>query len=340
MATLHFFNPEHDLALAVGAGPYTPPGEVVKLRKEFSLLPATYAASSDFIMLPPEVKENEIDSLRWYDKVQEKSIRLITYQESGNQLPEITHVRPWGWDHAVRQQFLNLGIPQSLMPDTKEIESIRRLSHRRMAISFRKEMENITGKPTAYSDRELFSISEVEEFLKSYPISYFKAPWSSSGRGIVVSDHISHKGLLEWAHGVIKKQGSVIAEEAWPRVFDFATEWWIENRKAEFIGYSVFQTSSRGKYHGNIEDSQPALIDIIRRNVSYWHPDILQAQRETLDKLISAEYSGPLGIDMFVDTMGNINTCVEINLRLTMGFIAIEKGRERLQTKPVSKRSL
>ena len=63
---LFIFNPEHDLALAVGDGPYTPPAEVVKIRKELALLPALFAGNSDFIIIPKEIELTDVSYLKFY----------------------------------------------------------------------------------------------------------------------------------------------------------------------------------------------------------------------------------------------------------------------------------
>lgn len=321
--TLFVFNPEHDLALAVGTGPYTPPTEVVKLRKKLSLLPLVYAGNSDFILLSPEVSKEEAESLDFFPIVKEKNITLIPSNELSSFSSQIERVVPWGWDHAIRRQLVDNGISPDILPDASDIDKIRELSHRRTTIPFRQTIAEFLGEDVLNLPQELFSTDEVESFLNDNPFSYFKAPWSSSGRGIVVSDHISHKGLMEWAHGILRRQGSIIAEPSWNRVFDFATEWFISKGIPEFLGFSVFQTSSRGKYHGNIMASQDDLLKLIKEKNPSFGIEIINSQRHALLTHIAPCYEGPLGIDMLGDSFGNINPCVEINLRMTMGHLSI-----------------
>ena len=75
---LFVFNPEHDLALAVGSGSYTPPAEVIKLRKEKSLLPALFADNGDFVLLPSQLSYNEISQLPFFDITTSKNIEILT----------------------------------------------------------------------------------------------------------------------------------------------------------------------------------------------------------------------------------------------------------------------
>lgn len=330
--TLHIFNPEHDLALAVGEGPYTPPAEVLKLRKKLSLLPALFANNGDFILIRDNIPTIDISSLPFFEDAVKKNLHLVSWQDIPSINSGVNKILPWGWDHAVISYLLKIGISQDLLPCIDQIDNIRKLSHRRITIPFQKTVYDLIGEDSKMMPKELFSVQEVEEFLIENPKTFFKAPWSSSGRGIVVSDHISRKGLLEWCHGVIKHQGSLIAEKAWKKVFDFATEWIIEKHEPQFLGFSIFETSSRGKYHGNITGDQKYLKDIIKQKAKKFNDKIIEAQYIALKSIIAPHYSGFMGIDMLSDEQGRINPCVEINLRLTMGHVELLKSLNELKT--------
>lgn len=323
--TLHIFNPEHDLALAVGSGPYSPPAKVVELKKEMALLPAYFAGDSDFILIPDYLEEETLKDSPYFDNIRLKHLNIIKDKDIPYLAEKISKILPWGWDHAIRNELIQSGISTSMLPSEQQIEGIRNLSHRRTIIPFRESISSILGIEEKITPVELFSVEEVNLFLEKHPLSFFKAPWSSSGRGIVVSDHITHKGLMEWSHGIIRRQGSIIAEPTWKRRLDFATEWIIKDKDPIFIGYSVFETSSRGKYHGNIKATQKDLLRIIQQEAPSFNSEAIEAQRKALEIHVAPTYSGPLGIDMLSDTSGDINYCVEINLRLTMGIIEILK---------------
>lgn len=322
---LLFFNPEHDFALAVGDGPYTPPAEVLKLRKKYSLLPALIAGNSDFILLPPELLPHKIESLPGFEEVVERNIILIYPSDVADHIGEINKVIPWGWDHSVVRFFKECKIPDSFLPSPSQLKDIRKLSHRKTSILFRQTMAELRNEEILNPAKELHSVSEVENYLSSVPYAFFKAPWSSSGRGIVVSDHISRKGLMEWAHGLIRRQGSIIAEPSWNKTIDFATEWEICNKVPHFLGLSLFEASSRGKYHGNVKDSQDNLFKRIKDKATAFSFEIIEDQKKALETLIAPHYEGFLGIDMLADSNGKINSCVEINLRLTMGHLMLQK---------------
>lgn len=323
MSTLHIFNPEHDLALAVGKAAYSLPTEVENIKKKNALLPAIYAGSGDFILIPQSLSSFDLPSLPYYEYTTKKKLKVITPTDIPEIRDNISKIKPWGWDFPIRSFLEESGIPIKLLPSDTQLFSIRELSHRHTTIPMRKSIAEFLGSTVFNPAIELFEENEVDKFLLNHPIAYFKAPWSSSGRGLIVSDHIKPKGLREWTHGVIKKQGSVMAEPAWNRVFDFATEWIIENGKADFKGVSIFKTSSRGKYHGNVYGTQEELWRLIKENVPTFNFKLVEAQQYALEKHIARDYEGPAGIDMLSDNMGRINECVEINLRMTMGMVEL-----------------
>ena len=328
---LFVFNPEHDLALAADlTNPYTPPASVLKLKKNLSLLPASFADNGDFILIPDNIPSSEFSRLPFLEVCREKNIKIVTPSQSNFAQLHFHRVIPWGWDLALKKLLLDLNIEPDILPSDQNLSDIRDLSHRRLTIPFRKSVCDFLREEIHLPATELFSIDDVTRFLQDYPLCYLKAPWSSSGRGIIVSDHISEKGLFEWAHGTLKRQGSILAEPKWSRILDFATEWFIDKNEVFFIGYSLFETSSRGKYHGNSRAPQEEILKTIN-SVTNLDPHIIEAQKKALQELVAPRYSGPLGIDMLADNNGRINYCVEINLRLTMGFINLKNGIEKLK---------
>lgn len=296
-------------------------------------MPAKIAGDGDFIMLPfdfnvPSTTPN-LDNIQPWENlpyaniVKGKNIKVINAEQIPENIHEIKTIRPWGWDFAIKKYLCEHGCSKNLLPTDLQLEYIRNLSHRKTTIPFRKTIYEELETPPKKLGKEIFSLEELECFLASNQIAFFKAPWSSSGRGVVHSSHISRNGLLEWAHGILRKQHSLIAEPVWEKALDFASEWEVRNQVPIFLGYSVFEASERGKYHKNIEGSQPDLYKIINKAAPSFSHRIIKAQEVALSKHISPFYEGPLGIDMLVDKYGEINPCVEINLRLTMGHIML-----------------
>lgn len=341
---LHIFNPETDYALASNSISYTPPAAVQSLKNELSLFPSIYADSGDAILLPEGISLEKISMGALARLVVNKNIKLVKYEDIDSFIKEYPHaqIKPWGWNQALVHYFerkkishylpFHVGI-RKLYPLQDDIDLIRRLSHRRTAIQFLRNFKDIMH-PSIKIPLELDNIAEVMKICSEEGEHYLKAPWSSSGRGLLYTKELLDYHIEPWARGVINHQNSVIIETAYERGLDFATEWDCESGGVKFIGLSTFKTSPRGKFKSSYVNSQENIADQILQ-----HVDISDA-RNNLTKIIHRQtlllathiapfYDGPVGIDMLVTKDGVINPCVEINLRLTIGRIAIEVDRRK-----------
>lgn len=312
--TLHIFNPETDYALASGRPQYTPPKNVRELRRKLHALPVIFANPGDAILALDE----DVDREDAYCRLcRHRSVDVITLGQLKGLQP--VSISPWGWNAALRNTLLRSGLEDSIIPEEKDIELIRILSHRRNTIPF---LQTFSEYDIGELPCELKSMEELGEWLGRHRDGYLKSPWSSSGRGVLRIAGQSQDAVRRWAGGSIRTQGSVMAERAWNRTLDFASEWEMTaNGEAIFKGLSVFETHESGRYSHNISDSTDALLACIRRAAPAVDEQLLEAQSRALAKVLKG-YVGPVGIDMLADTYGLINPCVEINLRHTMGMAA------------------
>ncbi len=305
------FNPETEYALASGASFYTPPAVVDKFRRENQLLPEAWAGPYDFILV------DDVEGLSSRFSLVDWSMLQTLFRK----YPDM-EVEPWGWNKALRRRLVDHGVPSSAMPDEAYIERLRMSAHRRTTISLNKEWNEAVG----VDDRvglpvELFSEEDCLSFMRATPGCWMKAPWSSSGRGVInTAADMTEEQVRQWCHGIIRRQGSVLAETPADRVADFATEWILRDGEASYLGLSCFHTSRRGKYISNEFLPQ----DILRLQFNALGKmaldDVVKIQRRILGRVIPS-YSGPLGVDMIVGADGSIRPFVEVNLRRTMGML-------------------
>jgi hypothetical protein len=123
-----------------------------------------------------------------------------------------------------------------------------------------------------------------------------------------------------WIRNVIKQQGSVMVEPYYNKVKDFGMEFERDaNGQVHYLGLSLFHTKN-GAYIGNLlatEESKRAQM------VRYLSLDLLDSVRQRIiDNILLADYQGPFGIDMMIVKEG-LHPCVELNLRRTMGHVAL-----------------
>ena len=320
MAILHIFNPEHDIALAANLSNFTSPHAGRQLRHDLGWLPAIWA--SDGYVLVEDVEAAQRDFARMMHRPFDGFV-------DKRQLPklDITQVEPWGWDLALRSFLRRYGV--EVVPDEREIEVIRNLSHRKHAVELLRmlDFEGTTGQSWE-TDR----IDAVQQALQDHQQIVVKAPWSSSGRGVRFIE--SAHGLQRWIENVMAQQGSVVIETYCHKVKDFGMEFESDGKgQVRYLGLSLFHTQN-GAYTGNILATEDEKNEIISRYISN---DLLTSVREKICKVLGDryrhKYAGPFGVDMMVvrgDDQQHflLNPCVEINLRRTMGHVALALSKQ------------
>ncbi len=337
--TIHIFNPESDYALASFSPGYTPPAEILQLRARMALTPAAWAIPGDAILMLDEKAELHADK----SMLDTKGLRLISLADIRGFLddnPEAT-IRPWGWNPMLCHQLRLAGVDDAHLPSDEEMAEIRRLSHRRTAAEFNRLLNAQLCKSTELARHispEAIEFTDSDEAMQweaaNHP-AFFKAPWSSSGRGVLFTDTLDAESRIRpWIAGIIRRQGSVMAESAAQKVIDFATEWEADTDadgevSLKFLGVSLFEASFRGKYHSNRHAPQRELMQSIRRAAPDFGHEFISAQRDALKSIIESSpagsrYHGFIGIDMLADSDGRIRGGIELNFRRTMGIPPIE----------------
>ncbi len=321
MATLYIFNPEHDIALASNLSNFTAPHAGRKLRADLGFLPALWAGKDDYVLV-----ENVEQAVKAYGRLRARTGSGPRHFIDKNQLAHIiiNKVEPWGWDLALRSFLLRYGVKS--VPSDEAIAVIRDLSHRKQAVSLLRELQRpgTTGYSTCVN-----SMDDVYQMLRDYGRIVVKAPWSSSGRGVRFIDGELNDSQQRWIQNIIEKQGDVILEPYYHKVRDFGMEFESDGKGlVRYLGLSLFHTQN-GAYVGNVLASEEEKCKMINRYVS---EDLLRIVREKICNFLGVLYKGrfvgSFGVDMMVvrgDDQQHflLNPCVEINLRRTMGHVAL-----------------
>lgn len=240
----------------------------------------------------------------------------------------VTSCSPWGWSLDARRQFLLAGVRPEVLPTEEAIARMRLLSHRRSSVT----LLTLMGLPELAA-REVTDPAEVEAAEATTPGVWLKSPWSCSGRGVLCASSLPPGALRERAAGIIHRQGSVMVERGLAgKRLDFAALFTAHpGGDVEFEGWSVFRAEGRGAYCGNMVAPQHELLSTILATGHDPRPFIAPLN-SALSRLIKGDYTGPLGIDMMVHD-GGIHPCIELNLRRTMGTVALAlaaRGRRGL----------
>lgn len=330
MAKTYIFNPDSDLALANGDANYLPPRSARRMADDLSLLPAWYADEGDAVLIPSS------DVIYYWSKtlsnnILRSEIKLVTNKESLPSQP----LSPWGWNAALVKQMKVRGLGDEHLPSVEEMEALRALSSRRMAVEVLKAlMQNLSGTHRLIGEAAFcVTKEEIAQQVTSYPTTMLKAPWSSSGKGLRRGQGEYAPPLSGWCARTLAQQGAVVVEPLYRKVKDFAMEFYSAGDGAPltFIGYSRFVTDANGSYEGNLlmadEEIERELSTYVSREALHSVRAMLQ---ELIGERIGADYRGYVGVDMMVCLVKRENQkwdmclhpCVEINLRMNMGVVA------------------
>lgn len=319
MPRIYIFNPENDLALANGGRNYFAPKNVIRLKDLGSFLPFWIADDGDYIAC-------RCHDTSWMEQIR-KDFKL--HGETFDSIQSDQHIipSPWGWSISAVENFIKLGISPETLPSEEYIDNIRRISHRRTSIEINRRLKSC-GIDIPDLPFEISRETDIDTARQKTGRFIIKAPWSSSGRGIIDSTSLSDKELKRQIMGIIKHQGSAIVEKYLDKIHDFAMLFKSENGLITYEGISLFFNHRGSSYAGNILGSQDFLLSSLTRYVNREHLyRISNRLEEILRDVIGTQYNGFLGVDMMVYRSDDGNTriapCIELNLRMTMGAVAL-----------------
>lgn len=255
----------------------------------------------------------------------------------------VTSIEPWGWDRHIVGVLRKLGAPVSLLPTDEQLDALRLLSSRATAV---RVLAALGQAP--FESRWCTDADSIAAAIEAYGgAAVLKQPWSCSGRGVwrcTTEEWAADAAACRRAHKTLREQGAVEVEPVYECLADFAMEFWADSAAApideggirvHYEGLSFFETHDGGAYAGNVVAPQDELR---RRLESLAPPPLLDAAGRlpiealaerlcsVLADVLGDGYSGPFGVDMML-TPDGIHPCIEVNLRNTMGRVALFQQR-------------
>ena len=322
---LHIFNPDHDLALAANQKRFTAPHAGRLLRSDLAFLPALWAEEGDLVLVDDIDHAYEL-ARHVSNGLVRKNIEFVTslqLQKIFQDTMCVDSIHPWGWNLSLKYDLLRMGCPEIMLPTDETLQNMRLLSSRQWAAEYLQQgVEYVTN------------INQLETLLADMGRAVVKAPWSCSGRGVryVGGDHIADQSFLRWATRVIAKQGGVTVEPYYNKVKDFGMEFEVVDGCVKYCGLSLFQTL-KSAYTGNMLASEEEKEEMLQPFVGREQlAAIRQHIIDVMQPALHGIYSGPFGVDMMVcayrpgEKETFVNPCIELNLRRTMGHVALSLG--------------
>lgn len=334
MPLLHYFNPGHETAVLNGSPYYMPPANVVMMQRDLAFLPAWYASPEDWVITSQAVSATFRESLFSRFGAFAHSFTLEEIVAQSASLPEMVAC-PWGLSpQSIRiYEQLKEDTTWQLLSVPPYDETYGRLCGRQTAaLCLRSLLSVLPQEDKRLIPRFRSSLEEIETILRSEKEKFvIKAPYSSSGRGLLWVAGALGETDKQWIAGVLKKQGTVSIERALRNRQDFAMEFYSDGEgNITYEGLSLFDTGTQGTYKGNFLMSQP---EIKKRLSTFIDVEVLEEVKEsltyTLQDIVGYLYRGYLGVDMMIYDAPDgqsfrIHPCVEINLRYTMGLVALK----------------
>lgn len=320
---LYIFNPDCELAIANGSCFYTPSANVVKMGEDLAFLPAWLGKPDDMVL----VKELPDASFRNFLS-EELLLRCLPVRESElDRYSGLVGV-PWGKSPKICHWLEKKGLGEGWRPEQKEWYSRKKARE-----GLKLLIQNLPFLSEDILPHVCYSLSELEQKTgEGYWL--VKAPWSSSGKGLLTLKGRPGCKEKEWLKGMFRRQGYLMLERMLDKVEDFAMEFLADEQEVNFMGWSSFTTGVHGEYTGNYLGSQE---NIENKLAACLGSEKIKAIRQEVPRMlrkILPDYRGYLGVDMMIyrGKQGdyNLQPCVEINLRYNMGIVALFLARNYL----------
>lgn len=323
---VHWFNPnaESAAAAAITGQHFNPNRSARALEEDLEILTLAWCRRDDIALLrKPPSREH-----------------LATLKAAGLHLPEVVAagalddrklggLRPWAWS-----------------PDASEL--LRRHADRiseKMPWRWRaplppgwlsKELglrlEEALGvkDPRARSCHDLDSALGALAALGGVPV-LFKAAYACAGRGHRRAE-ADDAELRAWLEKSIATHGCVIAEPWLERVMDFSALYEMSPAGVELVGMSRIDNDAAGRFRGirvapkwsKLIEPEVAKFLFKEARMKDWYNDRISEQ---LAGLLPG-YRGPIGVDAMVHRRADgalaLRHVVEVNVRMTMGRVALE----------------
>ena len=287
---LHYFNPGYELSAKQRQAHYTPTKPVRQLRHDLATLPIYYAAEGEGVLVPEDLP------------MELRTERMVSRMETGDR------IMPWG----AAPEVPGIGY---------DAEVLRRLASRERSLELWEKLYEPSLFGPMMPPRRVSRESELPNESRWVA----KLDFSSSGRGVFFPKSIPE--LRE----MLQKHQELYLEPWLDRVTDRGYEFVRHpDGGIEYVGVHLF-TTGQGRYGASLVAPREVVLEQLRRqSTTPSHEEYVAHLLERLRGYDFHGYAGPFGIDTVVWRDGDLlrlAPSVEINLRRTMGHIALELSR-------------
>ena len=324
------------MAIANGTISYLPNQTIAKFEEDLAYLPSLLSRNKDLILMPQYEDLKHIELLHSLSlPVPGQILQKDFFDQHQNIISTINQYKLWGW---APNWIHRLKKAKTVHSTEFEQSSFYQWNNQHKNIFSRKTALSILEKilpidtsiyiPSRLVPKVLYKISEIEVFLQKHQQIILKAPWSASGRGLIVLRKNSLNVSIEQnIKHILSRQDYIMAEPLLNKKIDLSMHFEIKNTSISYKGITFFETNSNGQYLSHYLNQYPptqqTVLDFLEHNKEQLENDL----RIAISKSdIPKYYEGFFGVDLMIIELDNklyFHPCVEINLRNNMGTIAL-----------------
>jgi hypothetical protein len=346
MPQLHLFNPGHEMEILCGKSHYTPPYTIQKMAADLELLPVWYGGAGSFTLVRNVKSSLFISSLPKEFRPHFSSPMILNLimkemykRRKTGEKPKLPPLTASFWGLSPRAIDIVKELKQAGMeieiPEWKE-EYVALTKRQTAAECLRRLQENMPITPVIKVPDFFSEIDDLKKYVAgNKPPFVVKTPLSSSGRGLYwIKDRELDSRAVRWLNSALKKQGAVSVEPALDKMLDFAVEFYSDGQGGiSYAGLSIFETQPQGQFIGCMLGTQETLLQRLNEFISPGDYVFLVEQiRLVLQEILGNSYAGYIGVDMLIyktdDGNYAVHPVVELNLRYTMGLVAMQLCRQ------------
>jgi hypothetical protein len=346
---IYLFNPTCEYAIANGNINWQPNRVLQKMEADLSSLPLFLACKNDYVLVENLPSPMFVETLEQLDiGIPNFVLKKDAFNDNRIISQAKNKLLPWGWSPAAHKFLSPLkescshGFQRSPVynwqPAHKEITS------RAFALHILEKLQSTISSGSIMPLDALPMIcttqTHFETAIKKWGKVMIKAPWSSSGRGLQpITKTPVHPKVWEKLMSIVKEQGSAMAEPLLKKVLDLALLFEIDKGKVGYLGTSHFYTNNKGQYEGNYLNGLPGSIE--KRTLDFADEIAAEIRQPIItaieNSMMATNYEGFFGVDTLIysdeENKLKINPCLEINVRHTMGLVALRLEKLIAQNK-------
>lgn len=327
---VHSFNPfaEEEVSAALRGESFTPKKQAAAMERDAEMVMLAWCRRDDILLM------RELPSLEHLARLQKAGFHLPEFmREDELDKRKLGGMRPWAWSPVVSKCWKRYAnqVSAKVAWQWREPVPAQWLS-KQIGVNLLEQ----SHEEAPLIAKELEAVRAEVEAIHARGPALLKGLYSCAGRSQLKVEVGEWVAAEDWVRANLQRHGGLVVEAWRERVADFSMLYEITSEGVEWMGATVMENDARGGYLGSRVASK--WTSLLENEVTTWlHceaqiQDWIETRWPTALKELLEGYIGPVGIDCMVyrEPDGRLNwlPVVEVNVRMTMGRVALELMRK------------